>query len=295
MLKYLRVRREPIKAATDPGLISVNELMGDFGLPISIRAINGLPTQAKHRVYRLLIPSPLLTNFDIDPITWKGPEGDGYVQCKAEPDTNVVNLSVRESPQSSDMFFCIELADNSYNGIDINLLLLNDPVTPRFKTDFDEAGKPTLFGSIGRNLAEEERAMRAGLAPGQIRSNLHASQLVFQQLESFLAFLGHVAVSLEPLTYVSAWIFERRGFAYLCGHKFMDTVHTEFQPGGRLHQALDGSTPFRQPDQWRTVRGRAWAIHDGILSAIDAQWNDLRMVKRVGYHAGVNTFPDAEY
>ena len=81
----------------------------------------------------------------------------------------------------------------------------------------------------------------------------------------------------------------------MSGHKLMDDIHKEFQPGGRLHAALDGSTPFRQPDQWRTVRGRAWAVHDGILAAIDAQWNGLRMVKRVGRHAGVNTLPGVDY
>ena len=51
----------------------------------------------------------------------------------------------------------------------------------------------------------------------------------------------------------------------------------------------------RQPEQWKTVRGRAWAIHDGILEVIDATWDNLRMVKRVGKHAGVETFPDAVY
>ena len=295
MFEYLRVKPEPFKVAPDPGSISVNELMGDFGLPISIRTINGLPIQAKQRVYRLLIPSPLLAGFDINPVTWKGPEGDGYVQCKAEPDTNTVNLSVRESPESPDVFFCLELADNNFNGIDLNLLRMSDPATSHFRTDFDEEGRPTLFGSLCRNRIEAERAMRAGLAPGQIRSSLGASRLVFQQLDGFLAFLGHAAVSLEPMTYVSAWIFERRGFAYLRGHKFMDDVHEEFQPGGRLHRALDGSTPFRQPDQWQTVRGRAWEIHDGILSAIDARWDGLRMIKRVGYQAGVNTFPNVVY
>jgi hypothetical protein len=75
----------------------------------------------------------------------------------------------------------------------------------------------------------------------------------------------------------------------------MDTIHREFQPGGALHEALDGSTPFRQPDQWKTVRGRAWAIHDGILSAIDSNWDGLRMIKQVGRNAGVNTFPDGLY
>src|SRR5690606_17702843 len=113
--------------------------------------------------------------------------------------------------------------------------------------------------------------------------------------ETFLAMLTHRALFLEPLTYASAWVFERRGFAYVKGHKLMDEIEAEFQPGGRLHKALDGSTPFRQPEQWRTVRGRAWAIHDGILAEIGASWDGLRMVKQVGQHAGVCTFPDAIY
>jgi hypothetical protein len=137
--------------------------------------------------------------------------------------------------------------------------------------------------------------MRAGLAPAQIRASLGASRVVMQHLETFLAALGQRAYFLEPLTYASAWVFERRGFAYVRGHKLMDDVHKEFQPGGRLHQALDGRTPFRQSDQWRTVRGRAWAIQDGILDAIEARWDRLRMVKQVGRQAGVETFPDALY
>jgi hypothetical protein len=107
--------------------------------------------------------------------------------------------------------------------------------------------------------------------------------------------MAHHAFFLEPLTYVSAWIFEKRGFAYSKGHQLMDTIHREFQPGGELHKALDGSTPFRQPDQWQTVRGRAWAIHDGVLQVIDKKWDGLKMIKQVGRHAGVSTFPDAEY
>jgi len=100
---------------------------------------------------------------------------------------------------------------------------------------------------------------------------------------------------MDPLTYASAWIFERRGCAYVRGHKLMDDIHREFQPGGLLYQALTGESPFRQPDQWNSVRGRAWAIHDGILEVIDARWDNLRMIKQVGKHAGVETFPDAVY
>jgi hypothetical protein len=72
-----------------------------------------------------------------------------------------------------------------------------------------------------------------------------------------MALLSHQSIFLEPLTYTSAWIFEKRGFAYIRGHKLMDEIDREFQPGGLLYKALDGSSPFRQPDQWQTVRGRA--------------------------------------
>jgi hypothetical protein len=107
--------------------------------------------------------------------------------------------------------------------------------------------------------------------------------------------LGHRSLILEPLTYASAWVFEKRGFAYIRGHKLMDSIHQEFEPGGHLHAALDGSNPFRQADAWQSVRGRAWAIHDGILEVIGERWNDLRMIKQVGKHAGVNTFPGATF
>ena len=79
------------------------------------------------------------------------------------------------------------------------------------------------------------------------------------------------------------------------GHKLMDDIQREFQPSGKLHEALDGSTPFRKSDQWRFVRGRAWAIYDGILDNIDEKWDDLRMIKQIGRHAGVDTFPNAEF
>jgi hypothetical protein len=107
--------------------------------------------------------------------------------------------------------------------------------------------------------------------------------------------LGHRAYFLEPLTYASAWVFERRGFAYVRGHKLMDDIHREFQPGGKLYECLDDGSAFRKRDQAHTVRGRAWAIHDGILDALDLRWDKIRMVKQIGRHAGVETFPQAVY
>ena len=295
MFKRLRVKPEPQKVGPDPGGISVSQLIGDANLPVTIKALNSLPENPKLRLYRTLIPIQVLADFDINPRTWQNPDRLSQVKLDAEKDSNKVKITAWYGEDPSNEFFYLELADNAYNGIDLNFLIVNNPISPKFRTDFDDEGRETLFGTVRRNLAEEEKAMHTGLAPGQIREGLRCSQTVFTHIETFLTMMAHHAFFLEPLTYVSAWIFEKRGFAYSKGHQLMDTIHKEFQPGGELNKALDGSTPFRQPDQWDTVRGRAWAIHDGILEAIDRKWDDLKMIKQVGRHAGANTFPDAEY
>jgi hypothetical protein len=295
MFRSLRIKKTPEPDPLKPGSLSAEQLNQDPSLPITLRQINSLPDNAKRRIYRTLLPTSLLVQFVIDPISWKGPGGESLVRVNAMQETGNVQIAVRSPADLSDEVLSLELADNAYDGIELNLILINDPESVRFRVDQDEEGRPTLFGTARRNLVEEERAMKAGLAPGQARSSLRASRQVLEQLETFLAVLGQRAYFLEPLTYTSAWLFEKRGFAYVRGHQLMDEIHQEFQPGGRLHQALDGSTPFRQQEQWRTVRGRAWAIHDGILDVLEARWDGLRMVKQIGRGAGVNTFPGSVY
>ncbi|MEP6894301.1 MAG: hypothetical protein ABI986_01715 [Chloroflexota bacterium] len=295
MFKRLRVSPEPKKIVPDAGDISIAQLIGDASLPVTLKALNSLPENPKLRLYRALIPIQVLAEFDINPRTWQNSDKLQQVKLDAEQGSDKVKITAWFGDDPQNEFFYLELADNQYNGITLNFLIANNPTSERFRTDYDATGKETLFGTVRRNLVEEEKAMQAGLAPGQVREGLRCSSIVFTHVETFLTMLAHHAFFLEPLTYVSAWIFERRGFAYSKGHQLMDTIHREFQPGGELHKALDGSTPFRQPDQWKTVRGRAWAIHDGLLQVIDRKWDDLKMIKQVGRHAGVNTFPNAEY
>lgn len=295
MFKHLRIKTAPPAPPIDPGALSAQHALDNPATPVSIHDLNTLPDSAKRRIYRNLIPPQVLAQFDIDPISWQGPTGEAHIRLIAEPASGSLHLGAKLPADSTDEFFTIELTDNAINGIDLNLLLLNDPHSPRFNTDYDADGQPTMLGTARRNIDEEVRALQAGLAPAQFRSSLGASKLVLQQIENFMATLSHDSYFLEPLTYASAWVFEQRGFAYMRGHKLMDDIQREFQPGGKLHAALDGSTPFRQKDQWNSVRGRAWAIHDGILEAIGTSWNELRMIKRVGHDAGVVTFPEAKY
>ncbi len=295
MLKYLRAGKKKQIVGPDPIELSMSGLTTDPHLPIALRSLNKLHENIKQRIYRTLIPHGLLSRFDVDPITWRGADKSTCVKLKADSGADVVNLSAWSLFDPGDSFFTLQLSDNNFNGIDLNWIILSDPTAERFDTDLTPDGKPTLFGTVRRNLEAEERALAAGLAPGQIRAGLRGSAEVFHQIDTFLLALGHRSYTLEPLTYASAWLFERRGFAYVMGHQLMKTIHEEFQPGGQLYAALDASTPFRQPDQWQTVRGRAWAIHDGILQVIGKHWDGLRIRKQLGRHAGVNTFPDAVY
>lgn len=295
MFQNLRVKRQRDTYAPDLEKPPGDWLAQSPNIPIALRQINRLPDNAKKRIYRALVPPALLGRFSINPVTWQGPDGDGHVLLTAKAKTGVASIALRRRTDSVRDFFYLELEDTSMNGINLNFLLIRDPDGPCFGTDRDDEGNPSLFGAVRRNLAAEEQAMKAGLAPGQECMGLRASQQALQHLEAFLVTNGHTAYFLEPLTYASAWLFERRGFAYVRGHKLMDDIDQEFQPGGRLHQALDGSTPFRQSDQWSSVRGRAWAIHDGILEEIGTAWDGLRMIKQVGRHAGVETFQRAAY
>lgn len=111
-------------------------------------------------------------------------------------------------------------------------------------------------------------------------------------LEQFVTGLHHDTFYIQPLAYHNAILFERLGFAYTLGLGRMEWIHREFAPGNLLFRRLDGSTPFRRPGAESSVRGRSWAIHDGILSE---PYSNVKMYKRVGIHAGVVTFPHAAW
>jgi len=72
----------------------------------------------------------------------------------------------------------------------------------------------------------------------------------------------------------------------------MESIHDGFAEGGQLSCALDGSSPLRSPEARMTVRGRSWALHDGLSPGA---WGGVKMYRAPGRHAGVNTFPGGLY
>ncbi len=265
-------------------------LVGDAGHH-SIHDLNQLEDNTKLRLYSLLVPAKIYDLLGIDRETFSNSDGERVVEVKAPPRETFAIIEVREHPGDQDCVFFLEIEDTAFFKIDINFLIVNDPRSPRFNTDVDEAGRRTKFATVRRNIPEEVRAMEAGLAPGQVRRGLRVFKDFVPLARDFVAAMGQDMVVAEPLAYNNAIIFESYGFNYIRGRRKMEEIHAGFQPGGELHARLDGSTPFRLPGMEKTVRGRAWAIHDGILGE---PWRGIEMY-RAREPANVCTFPGWVY
>jgi hypothetical protein len=255
--------------------------------PASIREINSLPEAEKQAIYQTLIPPWIFEAYQIDPTR----EG-AYAQVRymTPAGSRAMELDVRHHPADPDPLMYMNMADTFNHQLLVLLVVVNDPDAPRFNVDVDQQGNRTNFGTSSRNIPAELAAKEAGLAPGQVRRGLRAFKKSVPVFESFIEKMGQELFLIEPLAYHNAIVFERYGFSYMRGLKDMKLIHEQFQPDGDLYQRLNDSNPFRPISSWNKVRGRSWAIHDGILGH---PFTGFQMYKRIGKDAGVSSFPDA--
>lgn len=257
-------------------------------LPHTLREINNLPDADKFTIYTSLLPDWVYERFGIDPISHTV-DGQSVVDLHAVKGSRSVELSLFHEPKALEPSIYIHIADSMMQQLMVLLVVMNDPASPRFYVDVMPDGSSTNLGTSQRNLPEELRAMQDGLAPGQVRHGLRGFRRTVPYFEQFVARMGHDLYLIEPLSYHNAIVFERYGFGYTHGKKEMERIHREFMPGGDLYVQMDDSTPFRQSDGWQTVRGRSWAIHDGVLGHA---FTGFHMFKRVGREANMQTFPN---
>ena len=265
-----------------------------------IQRISRLSPSEKEGLYRILIPPSLYSGFRIDPLSLRNEKGERIVRffCPRGDRTCLVEIKL---PGSEHALYSIQLTDlNDFTQIDWDFLVVNDPGSPVFTTHIDQEGRDTLFGWASRNLAEEEKAVEAGLFPGQVTKGLGLTREVIHVLEFFCRIFDIKSIRLEALFYHNAITYERHGFSYFDEYAQMKRIHELFQPGKALFNKLDNSTPFRKPEFAHTVRGRSWAIHDGILADIeddvlDEGWASPVMYRMVGKPRGMVTFPDPVY
>lgn len=257
-------------------------------LPHTIREINNLPEAEKIAIYSRLLPEWLFTQYGIDRETLTY-DGFPVVRFQAKSGTRAVEISVKRHAGDLDAMLYLNMVDTFHNQLLVLLVVVNDPAAPRFNTDIDEHGNKTLFGTASRNVYAEIAAMKAGLAPGQVRAGLRAFKYSVPVFEQFVSDMGHDLFFIEPLAYHNAIVFERYGFNYLSGLSEMKRIHEGFQPGGELYTKLNDENPFRKREYANSVRGRSWAIHDGILGH---SFTGFQMYRHIGKHAGVESFPD---
>jgi len=266
-----------------------------------IQRINRMSQSEKEGLYRLLIPPSLFRRYQINPLTFTDYEGTRLVRFYCPEREETVMIELKRIPDDPDPIYSIQVSDGAdYTQLNWDFLVVNDPESERFNIDVDGEGRDTLWGRASRNLPEEERSLRAGMAPGMIRKGLGLTREVIGGLAYFARILDIKSIHLEALFYHNAITYERHGFSYFTGYKQMKRTHELFQPGGELFNKMDDSTPFRKPEFAYTVRGRSWAIHDGILSEIDDNlfdegWCSPVMYRMVGKPRGMITFPDPTY
>jgi hypothetical protein len=258
--------------------------------PSTIGAINLLPEKEKRAIYARYIPKELLERFNLPDADSKRIET--LLKFIFAPGSSDMEMYLFHEQRFYDPVLYVHLADTMNGQVHVLLYILNDPDSPRFDVDKMPDGSPTRFGTLNRNLDAEQAAMRAGLAPGQVRHRLRMLGQGIMAFEKFIASLGHELYFVEPLYYHNAVIFERYGFAYQQGKSLMDGIQTGFQVGGNLSQLLDGSSPFRQPEARNSIRLRSWAIHDGILGE---PFTNVTMYKQLEKSAGVVTTPGCKW
>jgi hypothetical protein len=259
----------------------------------SIYELNHLAPEERTRVFRGLIPPSLFTVLGIDRNTFLNRQGERVIQFHTPESHGFVSIDVKEKAQDQDSVFFLQLSDTPFmDNLELSFVVINDPRGERFQIDRDPQGRDTLFGTTLRNIPEEEKAMTAGLAPGQVRPGLHLLGELLRLLERFASRLGTSIISCEALFYHNAAQYERYGFGYLDGRKMMEEIDREFLPGGSLLARLDNSTPFRRKGAGKTVRGRSWAIQDGIL---ERPWTSPKLYKPVGKVVGISTFHGQGY
>jgi hypothetical protein len=256
--------------------------------PRSISAVNRLDLEEKTEIYTRFLPSPLLERFNIPP-TFVDPNGNHLLRLRCEPGTADVVIELKHAYTAVDPVLFAHLTDTVNGQIHVLLYIVNDPTSKRYDVDRMPDGTKTQFGIFKRNLEAEEAAMRAGLAPGQVRKGLRILKHSILAFEEFVSSLGHDLFFAEPLYYHNAISFERYGFAYLKGRRLMERINQGFQEGQEFNLLLDGRSPFRSSVMAKSIRGRSWAIHDGVLGQ---SYDHVTMYKSIGRYAGINTFPE---
>ncbi|MCJ7715182.1 MAG: hypothetical protein MUO54_01510 [Anaerolineales bacterium] len=235
-----------------------------MSFPSTIAGLNQLPAEIKRGTYQKIIPFELIKMFNLRE-DFRDSQGNDLLKLNCLPGSTDAEIALYPSTKAQDPILFGHITDSVHGQLHILLYGMNDVNSTRYDVDRLPDGSKTSFGIEHRNLEAEVLAFQAGLAPGQIYRGPHLFNESLRDFECFATSMGQELFFVEPLYYHVALIFEKYGFSYQSGKRFMNRIDQGFAQGGELLPLLDGSTPFRQPNAARKIRLRSWAIHDNIL------------------------------
>jgi hypothetical protein len=181
--------------------------------PSNIGGINILPDREKLEFYRRIVPLELIDHFGLSP-DLIDEKGNSLMKLKCKPGSNDVEMYLYHQIGFPDPILYGHLTDTISGQIHVLLYILNSPDSPRFDVDKMPDGSPTRFGILRRNLEAEQAAMRAGLAPGQVRHGLRMLPAAIQSFEEFVIGLGHTlyfVMALPTRLAGNSWSASRPG------------------------------------------------------------------------------------
>ncbi len=259
---------------------------------MSLAHLRQMPPQAQRRRCAAVVPQRCWDHLAVlSPRLAGGADNEAAMRVTLPDPGRTLHMRIPAEPFDGDYCLSLDLEDIGAGQLEMGFIIINDLTAPRFNIDRLPDGTPTHFGTAARHYEAELAAMRHGLGPCQVRRGLRMFDQLLPQLEAFMADLGYVSLSLRPLTYHTAVMYERRGFGYVIGRRRMMQINSAFAPGGALARRMDLSTPFRDPSSTHTPRGRSWAIHDGILEHLDGDHSfEMQMFKLPGVDANQHTF-----
>ncbi len=258
----------------------------------SIRALLDAPRHERDALLDHLVPARLLERFSLPPPRGRWEQSGGVFREIALPGGASLRIEVWPDPAGEDPALVLELTDTYYGQLEAAWIVLNDIRGPRYHVDRAPDGRPLAPGSPERNIKEEIRALQAGLVPNQVRPGLRMFRPLIEGVQALASAMGTGILYVAPLAYHNAIKYEQYGFTYAGGQEELEWIHREFLPGGVLRQRMDGSRPFRMPWMADTIRGRSWAIHDGVL---ERRWMAPQMYKFVGRDFSTRTCPDVPW
>ena len=119
----------------------------------------------KHALYRSQIPTSLLSEPALASPGATGQAERLSIRIRCPESTGFVEIDVRDPGDPRDPVLYVHMADTANGQLEVLLLQINAPHTPRFDIDRDWRGESTKLGTLTRNVPAEVAAIEAGRPP----------------------------------------------------------------------------------------------------------------------------------